>query len=65
MSEWKKIESAPRDGRNVMLWADGAVIAKWSRQQAPAFPWLTDGGSEAIRHDIPTHWMPLPNPPQS
>ena len=57
--EWQPIETAPKDGRNVLIFnEDGIEIGWWSR-----------GTSEWCRQDMylstaqPTHWMPLPAPP--
>lgn len=76
MSEWQPIETAPKDGTNVDLWA------KCWRAQADDFVyqrftdcWWTKGDSMTGRHEhwvgfeslswYPTHWMPLPPPPVS
>lgn len=69
MSEWQPIETAPKDGTHVDLWAcsggdprfgdrytDAAFIrGKW-RYSSGADGWLE------VSY-MPTHWMPLPNPP--
>jgi hypothetical protein len=60
MGEWQKIESAPTDCE-FLSWSalDGFYIAYWST-------WSTDGFREHQEglpiH--PTHWMPLPPPPE-
>lgn len=67
--EWQPIETAPRDGRAILIAAYGAVhIVRWahsmrSRRSARSFPWLADEGGNAWRDDVPTHWRPLPAPP--
>ena len=55
---WQPIETAPQDGRNVLIFnEDGIEIGWWSRAT-----------SEWCRHDMylstsqPTHWMELPEP---
>lgn len=66
MSEWRPIETAPKDGTRIQLGFENMrgfnVIAHW-----------TDGGWSAAgtgQHAIylhgrppPTHWMPLTDPP--
>lgn len=61
MSEWQPIETAPRDGSKVLAydpgWCGGTMaIARW---------W--DGefrtGNLPGEEMYPTHWMPLPPPP--
>ncbi|MGL5003001.1 MAG: DUF551 domain-containing protein [Casimicrobium sp.] len=58
MNEWLPIETAPKDGRWVITFDGEEVIPNY---------WL---GCE-IEHwaktpllRMPTHWMPLPEPPQ-
>jgi len=62
---WRPIESAPRDGTCVLVCHAGSVgEARYIEDEgwwwAGAYP--TDAcGPDSIR---PTHWMPLPEPPQ-
>ncbi len=65
MSEWQPIETAPKDGSMVIValldalggvaWVSNAVFvdrdARWSNKSF----WLYQ----------PTHWMPLPEPPNA
>lgn len=59
--EWQPIETAPRDGTRVLAWS-----ARW---QAPSTAqwygnaWMLDSSIGQFVHQ-PTHWMPLPTPPQ-
>jgi hypothetical protein len=61
MNEWQPIDTAPRDGTEILLFARGhhsddyRGVGQWSEQSNKWF-W-----SFAIR---PTHWMPLPEPPR-
>lgn len=74
MSEWQPIETAPRDGRNLLLWdadSQSHEIALWSE---PHQLWAIDYTdsmppsahakvSPSNTCYVPTHWMPLPTPP--
>lgn len=63
MSDWQPIETAPRDG-TIILAYDPACHPDvytvrfehehWAIADAEAFSTLTN----------PTHWMPLPSPPE-
>ncbi len=71
MCEWQPIATAPKDGRDVDLWAGGARLASC---------WWHDGDDMFVPHwrqryaeyprssfDIvakPTHWMPIPEAPR-
>lgn len=58
MSGWHHMDSAPRDGRIIVLRADpyGAVCAQWT---APLGAWTTiPGGWRCLQ---PTGWCPIPH----
>jgi len=59
--EWQPIETASKGTlESILVYStEGVEIAWWSglHQQ-----WLTPEGKDVW--DTPTHWMPLPNPPQ-
>lgn len=70
MSEWQLIETAPRDGTQILAFARGSHglndvyygVAQWAvdgpgKIQPHIEDWFWPF---AIR---PTHWMPLPNAP--
>jgi hypothetical protein len=69
---WQPIESAPRDGTLVLLWApdyreDAPSLGSWCERVGA---WDADSGTmedgPAWSNDAcsgPTHWMPLPAPP--
>lgn len=74
MSEWKPIETGPRDGTEIDLWGafemeDGARIpdCKW-RASTSEPGWFTRGdmGWESLAAILwkPTHWMPKPDAPE-
>ncbi len=59
MSGWLPIETAPRDGTTVLLWAAGwrNPLTGWT-YGADDWQDLRAAGSP------PTHWQPLPPPPE-
>lgn len=77
MSEWQPIETAPKDGGDLLLWQPGAecsiVVGRWqsftdadtgeqSSWWAPADSLISDVCGSL--EDV-SHWMPLPSPPQT
>jgi len=55
-SSWQPIETAPQDGTNVLIaFADRHIQLWQTRVQDGKWMWYEVG---------PTHWMPLPEPPQ-
>ena len=74
--EWQPIETAPRDTR-VLLYAEegeeGIVTGKENgyvgmdgeyREHWFMFDGYDLGDSDYLRMIVPTHWMPLPEPPK-
>lgn len=65
--EWQPIETAPRDGTSIKMrgryraLSDGPLIEVDGRYDSGGYTegWETDRGA----HFNPTHWMPLPDPP--
>lgn len=86
MSEWQSIETAPRDGRKLLLFyinrngLPRTVVGGWVTDEEAAETDADGVGLEAgwyeridnwgdyyqvaIHEGEPTHWMPLPPPPQ-
>ena len=81
MAEWQPIDTAPKDGTPILVYADcsgweeygkSRVVAYWTRHcwaaYGPAFgePLRSKDGMtpQRIADCNPTHWMPLPTPPQ-
>jgi hypothetical protein len=62
--EWQPIETAPKDGTEVLLWVpDGTYFALMmtGSYEGCAMGWCDNvRGSPGFE---PTHWMPLPRPP--
>lgn len=69
MSEWKPIETAPKDGTwflvidpdSSMCWAPYGFCS-WQTDYSGHSYWAEEDTSEEIQ---PTHWMPLPDPPEN
>jgi hypothetical protein len=72
MSEWLPIETAPKDGSAVLGYFPGYDGVSFARRDVIAMYWSGWGGgiwdcasSGHHIHQSPTHWMPLPSPPDS
>ena len=54
VSDWQKIETAPTDGRKILVYSPtGAIeIAVWGNWRAGSYDYFS-------------HWMPLPEAPKS
>lgn len=68
MMEWKPIETAPKDGTKILTWREckegslGSItVSEWGRTGYGEH-WRPS--PMAIRI-APTHWMPLPEPPDA
>lgn len=69
MLEWQPIETAPKDETPVLVYAEsGMFVVRWlNRQNYNEGWWHIDDnryGPFAVRGPLPTHWMPLPEPPK-
>jgi hypothetical protein len=70
---WQPIETAPRDGTRVLVWMPKAAepfIASWDTQKYHKRPqpyWRStmNLGVSWDRMRQPTHWQPLPPPPDA
>lgn len=59
MSEWQPIETALKDDTKILVWCDiGHQIATWSEGE-----WFNGDVNLRSFDAMPTHWMPLPDPP--
>lgn len=61
MSKWRPIETAPKDGTEIVVYApyDGVVSSSYKHGC-----WQKLMTVSGARHEnAPTHWMPLPEPP--
>ena len=62
MSGWKPIETAPKDGTEILAWSDryGTLVVFWYERKS-AWLWTSHDleGDEELNA---THWMPLSSP---
>lgn len=75
MSEWKQIETAPKDGTSILLYSSKEPITEgwfetsleWGRPcNSWTNGWETSNGCDVGYNRLyPTHWMPLPPPPNA
>jgi hypothetical protein len=69
-ADWRPIETAPRDGTHILVWVhDDSPLRRYlgEHQSGCSIAAWTDhngGGWAMNRFGEPTHWMPLPTPPQ-
>jgi hypothetical protein len=68
MSEWKTIDSAPKDGRRILTYAppagfnnDGVQVNFWVQKEE--HPW-GDKWWKSSTINPPSHWMELPEGPE-
>ena len=69
---WQPIKTAPRDGTPVLIWSPDASAHGISLAQFIEFEGDPDDGgwqdfwsdTSVIIDAEPTHWMPLPEPPE-
>lgn len=58
---WRPIETAPKDGRRVLLWHPSWEAPSGGQWYGSDWRLFYHGGAYATQ---PTHWMPLPTPPE-
>lgn len=76
MSEWRTIDTAPKDGSRIAFkndetgltdvghWRDYSDVPEWRREMWPE--WLKEANGEwstDFGNGDMTHWMPLPEQP--
>lgn len=75
MTDWQPIETAPKDGTKILgTSVNGAddehpqIITWLSRHDGYDLGWYVAWDHTPCdkygKHDLPTHWMPLPDPPK-
>ena len=68
MSEWQPIEIAPKDGEQMLLWDGGIVVFGWFDDAPKQWAFFDLIGGNIERFPLgqePTHWIPLPEPPDA
>lgn len=65
-TEWRPIETAPKDGTPVDLWVESVELMRYPQCVYRDGKWFSNfgplGQSSPLRVR-PTHWRPLPEPP--
>lgn len=56
MGQWQQIESAPKDGTEILVWDGFNRMVSSFIEPAGWVSW-------SLCAEEPTHWMPLPVPP--
>lgn len=59
MTEWQPIETAPKDGTDVLVWCGGTMFIACMEVGR----WFFDRTDYSVK-PLPTHWMPLPPAPK-
>ena len=67
--EWQPIETAPKDGDQVLLRVAARFHKRTAHFAAQGYwacdHWVIFNADEAVQRVEPNHWMPLPDPPES
>lgn len=67
-NEWQPIETAPTDGTPILCWCrPNHVVICWPKKKylTGELVWTSDSCEDFGGYEYPTHWMPLPNGPES
>lgn len=62
--QWQPISSAPKTTRSILVWCperQNQYLVYWDDRYEGE--WRTVGGGTVLT-ESPTHWMPLPAPPE-
>lgn len=66
MSDWRTIETAPKDGTAVAIWCPMQADRHHAGMSAARIAFFSVSGWLSLPgwwRSTPTHWMPLPDPP--
>lgn len=64
MTEWQPIETAPKNGKSILVCEKGRPgvdMVSWQGGQKRGC-WHTEDRLATYGHGFFTHWMPLPDP---
>lgn len=67
LQDWEPIDTAPQDGREVLLWQPGHQVyigAKHPGRWWTDVAWANGFNYQGLPDCRPTHWMHLPAPPK-
>jgi hypothetical protein len=64
MTDWQTIETAPKDGSDILIVRLNRVRVGFWRPKEGRWGFYGAGGVWAEKNNPPTHWMPLPEPPK-
>lgn len=64
MSEWRPIETAPKDETTILVYRPGADDNYILKIGTDNWGYWCNSWAHSARHTQPTHWMPLPEPPK-
>ena len=64
--EWQSIETAPKDGGYILCWSEGThrILKYRSFPASSCCPAEAGWFDDVLERWLPTHWMPLPEPPK-
>lgn len=63
--QWQPIETAPKDGQRVIIYCDHGVEIGWYEHKIKyGSVWTTECCENFGGYENPSHWMPLPIPPE-
>lgn len=63
-SGWLPIETAPKDGAEILVYTRSECFYVVAYDDIFSAPWRVRN-DEGLNEAVPTHWMPLPKPPAS
>ena len=72
MTQWQPIETAPRDGTAILVYRSDMGVFSAHYVSPCEFiedgddepGWFSTNGHDLSGNDMPTHWMPIPQPPK-
>lgn len=66
---WQPIETAPFTSRAILVWCperhNTYVVTWWGGSSSEEMPCWRHFGGHSDLHEEPSHWMPLPKPPET